>query len=343
MIPSLLLLLGLLLILFGASILTDGASAIARRFGLSEFLIGLVIIGIGTSAPEFVVSVFSAIRGKSDMAVGNIIGSNIFNALVITGITAIIIPVRLTRNNIQKDIPFGILASVVLFVLGSDIFLNNENLNIINRGDGIILLCFFAIFMIYTWFSNNQPKRTLRKIPLKSTVPTSSTSLTTLDEETAKKISLVNRHPYMAILFILVGLGSLLFGGNLFLENAQIIAKQLGISDSLIAITLMAGGTSIPELAACIMAALKGKGQMALGNVIGSNIFNIFMVLGISAGITPLGMQNINSLDLIVLLTSAILLFIGAFTFKKARIDRTEGVIFLLFYIGYIGYLVWNQ
>lgn len=311
----LLLIIGLTLILVGANILTDGASALAKRFNISEFVIGLTVVAIGTSTPELVVSIMSAIQGSSDIAVGNVIGSNIFNTLFIIAVTALVAPLALTSGNMRKDIPFGVLASAVLLFAASDIAFNGASVDSISRTDGILMLCFFAIFMAYSIFSAKSAPSD----------PSNNTE--------HKKL-------WLTCLMIVGGLVGLVFGGNMFLESATSIARSFGIKDSVIAITLMAGGTSLPELAASVVSAVKRKPEIALGNVIGSNIANIFLVLGASATITPLTLGDILPADIMVMLVSSVLLLITAFTFRRHKIDRWEGVLFLAMYVGYIWWLI---
>lgn len=313
MIDTLLLIAGLALVLAGANYLVDGASSIAKRAGISDFIIGMTIVGIGTSTPEMVVSFISAIQGNADIAVGNVIGSNMFNVLVILGLTALLYPIKLTSNNVKKDIPFALLAAFVLCVLGSATFLDGAASNIISRVSGIMLLSLFGVFMAYTVYSSgNNPEEELSGEKKKNTPV------------------------WLAIIMVLGGLAGLIFGGELFVNSATSLAKSLGVSDAVIAITIIAGGTSLPELASCIVAAYKKNTDMALGNVIGSNVSNIFLILGGSAAIHPLNMGGIKSLDLIVLMLSSVLMFIFAFTFKKKSIDRIEGALLLAIYIAYI-------
>ena len=311
------LIVGLALILYGANILTDGSAALAQRFGVSEFVIGLTIVAIGTSMPELVVSVASALRGSADMAVGNVVGSNLFNTLLIIGITALISPLSLFGRNLWRDVPFGILAAAILWIVTADaLFFGTDGC--ISRPEGIILFSCFIGFMIYSLYSSRGEEG---------------------DFETSG-----GGHPRKKMIWILLsvvgGLAGLIWGGNLFLDSAVSIAHKLGVSDSVIAITLMAGGTSLPELAACVVAAAKGKAQMALGNVIGSNISNIFLILGVSAAITPLQLGDILPFDILMLVISSALLFVAAFTFKKKEIGRIEGILFILFYAAYIIWLV---
>lgn len=315
------LLLGLIIILLGANILVDGSSSIARRFGLSEFLVGLTIVGIGTSTPEMVVSFISSIEGNSDLAVGNIVGSNIANILLILGVVAMVSPIKMTGENMKRDIPISVFAALLFFILSSDRFIFNAQFNTISRIDGILLfLCFIAFMYISFKFS----KSTQNDI--------NSTNNSNHNAPKSSKISI-------SILLIILGLAGLIYGGRLFVNSGSTIAKTLGVSDAFIGITVMAVGTSIPELAASLVAAIKKRGQMALGNIIGSNISNIFLILGGSAIISPLTMSNITIIDLSMLILSSILIFVTYFSFKKKTIDRLEGFIFFSMYVGYICWL----
>lgn len=311
MFEILLLLVGLGLILAGASVMTDGASKLATKFGISEFVVGLTVVAIGTSAPELIVTIMSALKGSGDVAVGNVVGSNIFNTLLILGTTAIICPIEFTRNNVKKDIPYGAVASLVLLLVAADSIFG-EGVNIITRSEGLTLVVMFCMFMAYTIYS--------------------SSSETPKTEETPKE----GKNTLMLIGMTIAGLAMLVFGGNTFLNNAIIVAERAGISQKVIAITLMSGGTSFPELAACVVAAIKKRGNMALGNVIGSNISNIFLIVGTGATITPLTLGDITPFDLLVVLVSSILVFISAFAFKGFKINRIEGAIFVSLYFAYI-------
>lgn len=312
----LLMIIGLALLLVGANYLTEGSSAVAKRFGISEFVIGLTIIAIGTSAPELVISLISTINGKTDMAIGNVLGSNTFNTLMILGITALIRPIRIEHNTLSRDIPFGLLAAVVLAICGLDIWLNGES-GSISRSEGLLLLCFFVVFMVYSFATAKRDK-------------SPETQQTT--EKTPEK-----KHPiWIELLMIAGGLAGLIYGGDLFLEYAVIFARDMGMSEAVIAVTLMAGGTSMPELITCVIAAAKNKGQLALGNVIGSNISNIFLILGTCATVSPLQMGDILPLDLVILVAASLIIAITAFTFRRNELDRAEGAIFVLLYIAYI-------
>ena len=319
MIDILLLIAGLVLILVGANYLVDGASHVAKRLGMSDFIIGMTIVGIGTSTPEMVVSFASAIKGNADIAVGNVLGSNIFNTLMILGITALFSPIALTSNNIKKDIPFSLLAAFVLCTMGCSMWLDGTAANTISRVNGIMLLCLFGVFMAYTIYSGSS-----------STVAQESESQENLSG--SKKLPPV----WVSALMILGGLCGLVFGGDIFVNAASSIARSLGVSDAVIAVTIVAGGTSLPELASCVVAALKKNTDQALGNVIGSNVSNIFLILGGSATIHPLVMNGIKPLELITLMISSVLVFLFAFTFKKKQIDRIEGALLVCIYVGFV-------
>ena len=313
----LLLIVGLALILFGANYLVDGSSSIARRFGLSEFIIGLTIVGIGTSSPEMVISFLSAINGNADMAIGNVVGSNIFNTLLILGITAIVAPITITRSNLIKDIPLNIAVTVLLILLGMSGTIFGRGENTLSRVDGILLLGIFAWYMWSSFRSNSE-------------------------DDASPEEKTVNRSMAVSIAFIIGGLAGLVFGGKLFVNAATEIAKSFGVSDKFIAITVLAAGTSMPELATSIVAAAKGKGQLALGNILGSNISNILLILGGSALICPLSFQGMSMVDLIIILLGALLIMFSAYTFKKKSLDRVEGCIFVLIEIAYMWYLISN-
>lgn len=315
-IQILILLAGLLLILFGANYLVDGSSSIAKKFGLSEFIIGLTIVGIGTSTPEMVVSWLSSFQGKSDMAIGNIVGSNIFNTMMILGITAIIAPLSITKSNLKKDIPLNIIVTALLIILGLNMTIFGCGQNELSRLDGAILLGIFAWYMWSSFRSDSA------------------------DDEEDSQIK--EYSGFMSVALILGGLAGLIIGGRLFVNAATELAKMFGVSDKFIAITVMAAGTSMPELATCVVAALKGRGQLALGNILGSNISNILLILGGAALINPLSFSGMTIVDLGAVLISAIFILMSAYTFKKKQLDRFEGIILLLMEAGYMCYLISN-
>lgn len=310
---------GLVLILVGSDWLVEGASGVARKYGISEFVIGMTIVGIGTSMPELVSSLISAIQGHGDMALGNVTGSNICNILLILGVTALISPIKYTKSNIRKDIPFAILASLFLMLMLYNSFglFGEMGTPGISRSDALYLLAIFGIFMIDSFKSAKNGNDE--------------------EEENVKPMPMVK-----ALVFIVLGLAGLVFGGQVFVDHTVSIAEKFHVSEAFISITLMAVGTSLPELATCIVAAMKGQNQLALGNVIGSNIFNISLILGSSAVISPFEIQTISTVDMVVVIVAVVLLWLAAFTFKKRMLDRVEGAIFLLCYIGYIVYLTMN-
>lgn len=311
------LLAGLSLILFGANWLVDGSSSIAKRFGISEFVIGLTIVGIGTSTPEMVVSFLSSFQGKADMAIGNIVGSNIFNTMMILGVTALIAPLAITKSNLKKDIPLNIIVTILLILLGMNFTLFGKGQDQLSRIDGVILL---AVFAWYVW--------------------TSFRSDTADSEEDGEGIK--EYKTGISVLLIVAGLAGLIIGGRLFVNSATELAKMFGVSDKFIAITVMAAGTSMPELATCVVAALKGRGQLALGNVLGSNISNILLILGGAALINPLSFSGMTYVDLGAVLLSAIFILGSAYLFRKKQLDRFEGIILLLMEAGYMWYLIAN-
>lgn len=332
----LLLLIGLALILAGANFLTDGSAALAQRFHVPEFIIGLTIVAIGTSTPELVVSVLSALAGKSDVAIGNVVGSNIFNVFLILGICALIRPLPLTAGNIRRDIPFGVAASLLLLFLAMDSWYSAGAVNRIGRLDGVLMLVIYVLLMLYTIRSTGRTA-----IPEPAAAGAATTAATTGTAGTADCDAAGRPMAgWLMALMIVGGLAGLIFGGELFLDNATALARRMGVSDSLIAITLVAGGTSLPELASSVVSLVKGKSDMALGNVIGSNIANILLILGLSASIHPLTMGGISVVDLLVVLLSSVLLFLTAFTFRRRAVDRWESVLFLVIYAAYIAYLI---
>ena len=304
------LILGLALILGGANFLTDGSAALAQRFKVSEFIIGLTVVAVGTSTPELVVSLLSAINGQSDMAIGNVVGSNTFNVFMTLGVCAVVAPLALTRSNIRRDIPIGFAVSLILLACGYS--------GVISRPVGVV---FVILYMLLMWYT------------IRSSKPEAGDAPDAPSTEKPKSM-------WLTLLMIVGGLAALVGGGNLFLDSATAIARTLGVSELVIAITLVAGGTSLPELASSIVSLVKGKADMALGNVIGSNTANILLILGTSASVTPLTLGSITIIDLYMVLLSSLVLFIAAFTFRKKAIDRWEGIIFLLIYVAYIYYLI---
>ncbi|MBQ2289220.1 MAG: calcium/sodium antiporter [Bacteroidaceae bacterium] len=306
---------GIVLVILGADWLTKGASGIARRFGVSELVIGLTIVALGTSLPELVISVGSAIKGSSGIALGNVIGSNIFNGLLILGVTALIAPIRFNSRMLTREIPFNLLASVVLILVSGSMLVGGGAGEYITRYSGLLLLCFLAVFVRYTFSIPNDD-----------------------DDEALEKPMSIGK----VLLFILLGLAGLIFGGNIFVNGATELARVAGLSEAVIGITVVSAGSSLPELAVSVSAARKGNVGIALGNVLGSNILNIFLILGCSATITPISLDGFSFVDFYVLLASSLLIYIVTRFGGKAVINRIEGVLLVSGYIAYTTYLIMN-
>lgn len=306
MINLILLLIGLGLVVLGADWLVNGASSIARRAGISEFVIGLTIVGFGTSCPELVVSLTGAIEENSDISVGNVVGSNIFNALFILGLTALVLPVGMTDKNRRIDIPITLVVTILLVVLG---ITGSMSEPVISRWEGIVMLLVFSAYLFYCFKSDSK-------------------------DELSETQQAILSFP-KAIALTLTGLAGLIFGGDLFVDSATALARQIGVSDKFIAVTILAGGTSLPELATSLTAAIRGKEQLALGNILGSNVFNAMLILGLSSIITPLSFASMTVVDIAALILSSVLLLIWAYTGSRNRIDRWEGAAMLLCYVAY--------
>ena len=312
------LLVGLGLIVLSADWLVEGASSLARKAGVSEFVIGLTIVGFGTSCPELVVSLTGALEGNADVAVGNVLGSNIFNVLFILGLSALFCPVSMTADNRKRDIPETLLVTMLFLGFGMcHSLLGIGEADGLSRWDGALFLIAFALY-IFVSFRRGKPSE---------------------GEQAAESKP---RKLWMAILLVVAGLAGLIFGGNLFVDSATALARMLGVSDKFIAVTILAGGTSLPELATSLVAALKGRDQLALGNILGSNVFNILLILGASALITPLSFASVTYVDALVLLLSVALLLLWAYTGRRERIDRWEGALMLSLFGAYYYYLFIN-
>lgn len=309
---------GLAVILYGANLLTDGASALARRFNISELVIGLTIVALGTSLPELVISLGAALQGSPGISLGNVIGSNIFNGMLILGVTALIFPVTFNNKMLTREIPFNLLAAIVLtLIAGSMIYAGSGEGEYITRNGGMILLCFLAIFIRYTF----------------SIAKDDST-----DEESGPQMSTAK-----IALSIIGGLAGLILGGKLFVNSATEIATAAGLSEAIIGITIVSAGSSLPELAVSVSAARKKNVGIALGNVLGSNILNIFLILGCTATICPIELSQFNFVDFYTLIGSAILIYIVGKFGGKATITRAEGAVLVCCYIAYTIYLIMNQ
>ena len=311
----LLLIIGLSLLIKGADWLVEGSSALAVKFAVSEMVIGLTIVSFGTSTPELIVNVLASQRQDADIALGNVIGSNIVNILVILGIAGTIQHITIQKNTIWREIPFSLMAALALLILANDMILNGMD-NVVTRGDGIILLLFFVIFLTYTFL--------ISKVDVQ-------------DSPEIKKLS-----NFKMALFIFLGLILLFAGGRLVVDNAMTIASLIGLSEQFIALTIVAVGTSLPELFTSAVAAYKGKSDIAMGNVVGSNIFNIFFILGISALIHPLDFKGSFNADVLMLILASGLLFFTMFTGRKRTLDRWEAIMFIIIYMGYIIFLIYR-
>ena len=300
---------GVCLVLWGADRLTEGASALARRMSVPEIVIGLTIVAAGTSAPELFVSMVSALKGTPDLAVGNVVGSNTMNCMLIVGTAAMVAPMTISRSTVRKDIPFSVGASALLILLGLDAFLG--------RIDGILLLVAFAVFMYYTF-----------------TVATKG------NPQDGAPIHDVQAPLWRDIVFVLLGLGCLIVGSNLFVDSASSVAAELGVSEGVIGLTIVAGGTSLPELATSVVAARKGQSAIAIGNVIGSNVFNILLILGLTAAVSPMQIQGITTLDMSVMFLSVALVWL--FSFTRFTVERWEGAVLVGGYLVYLAWLLYN-
>ncbi|MBR1546344.1 MAG: calcium/sodium antiporter [Prevotella sp.] len=302
----LLIIIGVAMVLFGADRLTEGASALARRMNIPEIIIGLTIVAAGTSAPELFVSLVSALKGTPDMAIGNVVGSNTMNAMLIVGCAAMVAPMTISKSTVRKDIPFSVAASVLLILIAFDSFLG--------RFDGVVLLAGFAAFMYYT--------------------------LSQAKNGEAEQTEVKSMNPWLSVLYVILGLALLVVGSNVFVDSASEVAYALGVSEGVVGLTVVAGGTSLPELATSVVAARKGQSAIAIGNVIGSNVFNILLILGLTATISPLQIQGITMVDLCMMLGSVVLVWL--FSRTKYTVERWEGAVLVVGYLIYLGWLLSN-
>lgn len=309
--------LGAALVLIGADKLTDGSVGLARRFEIPELVIGLTIVAFGTSLPEFIVSLLASFNHAPAMSIGNIVGSNLFNTLMIVGFSALVCPIVVSKSTVSKDIPLSLLSAIVLPALALDTLISQSgNADVLSRGDGIVLLGFFVIFMAYSF--------SLAK----------GNGFGHTDEESSEPDMPI----WKIIAFLLLGLAGLIGGGQLFVHGATGVARSLGVSEAVIGLTLVAGGTSLPELATSVIAARKGQSAMAIGNVVGSNLFNIFWILGCCACVVPLPVEGIMWTDFVILLVANVLFWLFART--SHRVVRWEGGVLVLIYVAYIAYLI---
>jgi cation:H+ antiporter len=304
---------GFILLVFGADYLVKGAVSMARRLGVSSLVIGLTVVAIGTSTPELVVSLLSALRGSPEMALGNIFGSSIANVLLILGLTAIVSPVIVQKETVWKEIPFSLLASIVVVIMGSDVLLGGRSSNIISRADGLLLIAFGLAFLYYTY-------RTARPGTLK------------------KQLEAVPSRYSWA--YVPGGLVALSLGGKFIVDASVALARGIGVSEHLIGLTIVAIGTSLPELATSLVAAKRGQTDVAVGNVVGSNILNIFLILGMTAAISPMPFADRTMFDALVAVTVSLILFLAMFVGTLHRLDRWQGILFVASYVSFLGFSV---
>jgi cation:H+ antiporter len=310
--------LGFVLLIKGADFLINGAVSVSKALRISNIVIGLTVVAFGTSAPELIVNIFASITGRNEIAFGNIIGSNIANIFLILGIAAIIYPLKVQKNTVWREIPFSLLAAVIILIMGNDVIIDGYGANEISRTDGLTLLGFFAIFMAYIF-------AIARDTPQEIT-------------EEYRKMSVTK-----SVMFVIAGIAALTLGGKWIVEGAVFISDTLGLSQSFVGLTIVAVGTSLPELATSIVAALKKQNDIAIGNVVGSNIFNIFWILGLTSVIKPIPLTSGNNLDMLMAIFASFLLFISIFIFRSHMVGRTEGFLFVLIYIAYISYKALNM
>ncbi len=306
------------MLILGAEILVRGGSALARRFNISELVVGLTIVAFGTSGPELIVSVVSAVQGSTALAVSNVLGSNLFNILVILGASSLITPLEVDKNTVWKGIPFLLLTCAAVFLLAEPAAGCPDTIGALTRFDGYVLLCFFAIFLYYTF-----------------SIAKSSGELQETGKSPPEKMS-----GLLMSGFIAGGMVLLILGGRIFVASAVVLAKKLGMSESLVGLTVVAAGTSLPELASSLMAAYRGRIGMAVGNVVGSNIFNVFLVLGVSAAIRPAPLSPGDFLDNAAVALASLALFLFMFTGKKRSIDRWEGAVFVFAFAAYLWFKI---
>ncbi|HLC95784.1 MAG TPA: calcium/sodium antiporter [Candidatus Nanoarchaeia archaeon] len=317
MIEYLSLIIGLALLYKGADWLVEGASALAKRLGISALVIGLTIVAFGTSMPELIVNIFASIQGKADVSFGNIIGSNIFNILFILGIAGLLTPLTVQKSTVRKEIPLGMVAVIVLFIMSNKALFNSNFQNTLTKTDGIILLLFFALFLLYIF---NLLKHSAKN--------------ETLD---------IKKYSSLKLFFLITGgLIALFIGGKFTVDGAVSIARQLGVSELLISATIIAGGTSLPELVTSIVAAIRKEMDISVGNIVGSNIFNIFFIMGISVVIAPLPAPLGINMDFLVLGITTLLLYLFMYSGKRHTLDRWEAAIFLLLYAAYTTLVIYR-
>jgi len=311
---------GFFFLVKGADLLVNGASGLAKRLGVSDLLIGLTVVAFGTSMPELFVNIFASFQGRSDIAIGNILGSNTVNVLLIAGISAVIFPLRVMVDTVRKEIPLSLLAAVLVLILANDRVIDAAGISVLSRIDGIVLLCFFIIFLFYIF-----------ELALHQ-----EDAVVAAGQESLRLLPGFLK----PVLLVIFGLLAMVVGSRMVVLSAVDLAARLGLSQALIGLTIVAVGTSLPELATSAVAAYKKNSDIAVGNIVGSNIFNIFFILGVSALIKPLPFNVAYNLDILITICASLLLFLCMFTGKKQQLDKWEGILFVLLYLGYIIVLV---
>ena len=338
-----LLVLGVIIVLKGADWLTDGAVNIATRFGVSQMVIGLTIVAMGTSMPEFCVSMVSALKGTPDLAVGNVVGSNTLNTLLIVGCSALVAPIMVKRSSVKRDIPFAVVASLLMLLFCLD--------GAIGRVDAAVLFAGFCLFMFVTLKYAKTTEGPAAAVATSGAATTTaiseastsqaSSSEASSSETSAQEASQASGTSMLrAVVMLVVGLLCLIAGSNMFVDNASFVASSLGVSDAVIGLTIVAGGTSMPELATSMVSAKKGNSDIAIGNVIGSNVFNILMIIGITGLVKPMHIAGITTLDLIMMLASMLLMWFFCRTTYKVK--RWEGAVLTIIYLAYLTWLIMN-
>lgn len=313
-----LILAGLTVLIFGAKFLVSGAASLARKMGIPPLIVGLTVVAFGTSAPELIVNVFAALQGSADIAIGNVIGSNIANVLLILGVSALIVPLTVQRSTVWREIPFALLASILVYTMGNDMLFDGNAFNAITRTDGFSLLAIFIIFMFYIFGLSKE-------------------------KDGKKKEEKIQMYSYpISVVYTIIGITMLFFGGKILVDNAIILAKIAGMSEALIGLTIVAIGTSLPEMATSIVAAMHKHSDIAIGNIVGSNIFNVFWILGLTGTMLQLPFNPSTNIDVLVSIGATVILFMAMFIGKRHLLERWQGVMMILMYLFYIAYLIYR-
>lgn len=313
----LLLILGLVILIGSANVLVAGASSIAKKFNVPNLIIGLTVVSFGTSFPELIINILASINNQDDLAVGNVLGSNTINILLVIGFSALLKPIKVQNSTVRYEIPFSILAMLVLLFSANDVFFDGTEQGILSRSDGLVFMIFFLLFIYYTFIVSKNSSQNHEEGHL-----------------------VTQRNIWVSAAFLIIGVAGLYFGGVLIVDNATIIAIDLGLSEAVVGILVIALGTSLPELATSAVAAYRGNADMAVGNIVGSNIFNVFFVLGLSMSISPIKFNPLLNIDIVVALFSSLMLYIFVFTRKGRQIDRVEAIAFLFLYGAYVSWLL---